>query len=222
MADRFHIAIPLAAATWALTGCASRAYGPDSDTRLEMAVRDMQRSRTSEEAVAKKLAGYSCDVDRKRLAEAEQAQRADGDRLIKFIKLYADLASRQQEMDKLLNENPGAEYAPAGSEGRTARQALDECNTVLADARSAFDLFLRELVELPIVKEFRGGKELGVARVDFSLLRQGIELLQPPDRESLLSRIQTAEKRVSPGASRQRTVRQPARQGYTRPKARPQ
>jgi hypothetical protein len=179
----------------ALVACAHPAYGPDSDSRLEAAVADDKKSAQSEEGVARQLSERSCGGDKKKLTDAEQDDKPDADRLKEYIRLYTDLLQRQKEIDKLIRDNPGAEFA---GDGKTASQTLEECIALIADTHNSFDKFLREVVEVPISKEFQGTREVSVARVEFSLLRQAIDTLNPDDRENLSAKLDNAEHKLGP------------------------
>jgi hypothetical protein len=52
-----------------------------------------------------------------------------------------------------------------------------------------------------------------VARLDFNTLRQAIEALGPDDRESLLTRVANAEKKVSATAATPPAAEEPAPAG---------
>src|SRR5438045_2251209 len=94
-----------------VSACAHPAFGPSSDERLEQAVNDSRQGAASEDAVAQELAKRSCSGDRKRLGEAEQEDRPDADRLAAFVKLFGEITQRQTELDKIIKENPGAEFS---------------------------------------------------------------------------------------------------------------
>ena len=186
--------LAMVVALTALLGCAHPAYGPSSDDRLESAVKEAQTGDTlSDDAVGKEIQKRTCTGQRKQLSDAIRDDKPDSERLTAVMKIYAELKQKGDELDKIIKANPGAEFATAG---KTASQTLDECNSLLADARSGFDRLIREITELPVLKEFHGSSELAVARVDFKLLRQAIDALDPDDRDALTARVETAEQRV--------------------------
>lgn len=178
----------------ALLGCAHPAYGPSSDDRLESAVKETEANAETDDTVAKEIEKRACGGQRRQLADAMRDDKPDAERLTAVMKMYLELKQKGDELDKIIKANPGAEFATAG---KTASQTLDECNALLADARSGFDRLIREITELPVLKEFHGSSEVAVARVDFKLLRQAIEALDPDDRDALAARVENAEQRVA-------------------------
>ena len=55
---------------------------------------------------------------------------------------------------------------------------------------------MRELVDFAVVDEVRGGATVKVARLDFEVLRKGINALAPADADLLLQRVANAEKKL--------------------------
>ena len=74
--------------------------------------------------------------------------------------------------------------------------AKDTCIQNMADVKVEFETYVRELVSVPTVQEIKGGNTVTVARMDFGVLREAIEALNPDDRESLLNKVSNAEKKV--------------------------
>src|SRR2546430_6649379 len=81
------------------------------------------------------------------------------------------------------------------------------CTAIVADTRNSFERFVREVIELPVLKEFHGGNEVPVARVDFGILRQALDSLNPDDKDSLLTRVDTAEQKVGSGGESKKASR---------------
>ncbi|MFW5878582.1 MAG: hypothetical protein ACOCVR_02085, partial [Myxococcota bacterium] len=75
-----------------------------------------------------------------------------------------------------------------------------ECNTVLQDAETALDGFIRELLSMPIISEVerRGRRVVSIPkeRVDFALLEAAVEVLAPFDGDVLMGRIESARARL--------------------------
>ena len=67
---------------------------------------------------------------------------------------------------------------------------------VADDVRVEFERYVRELVDVPTVQEVKGGNTITVARLDFETLREAIEKLAPDDKEQLLGRVASAERKV--------------------------
>lgn len=181
-----------------LAACAAGgAYGPSGDARLEAAVVDRGESSDTDTATMQ-MAEKGCGDVQQKTALARNDERPEGDRLKAYSDLFADLKQRVTSLDEGLSRNPDLKYKEGGQK---VLQALDSCNQIYADVRNEFDKFVRELCELPIVQEIHGGRKVNVARLDFGSLRDALDVLGPDDKESLLHRVQVAERKVAVSGS---------------------
>src|SRR5690606_11199009 len=89
--------------------------------------------------------------------------------------------------------NPDLAYQEGSAEIIAAR---DGCVQSAADVRLDFEGLVREIVQLPVVDEYRDGKPVKAARLPFDTLRSAIEQLGLDDKETLLTRLANAEKTV--------------------------
>ncbi len=177
-------------------GCASgSAYGPSGDQRLEAAVQDRGEQSDSDQRTLS-MAEKRCADAPTRLALARSDEKPEAERLRTYVELYVDLKNRVTVLDEGLQKNPDLKYKEGGQK---AVSALEECNQTYADVRNEFERFIRELCDMPVVQEIKGGSKHNVARLDFDIVREAIDTLAPDDRESLYAKMEAAEKKV--GAS---------------------
>lgn len=170
------------------TGCVKEI---SSDERLDRETRNLGVSETPE---ASELAKLSCENITEDLARARNVNRPETDRLVDYINLYETLRKRTATFEEAMVRNPDLSYRE-GSQQLVA--AKDTCIQQTADVRVEFETYTRELVDVPTVQEIKGGNTVTIARLDFNTLRQAIEALNPDDKEQLVMRVDTAEKKVA-------------------------
>jgi hypothetical protein len=175
------------------TGCVKREIS--SDERLD---RETQNLSVGETPDATELAKLTCDNITEDLVRARNVNRPETDRLVDYISLYESLHKRMMTFEEAMVRNPDLAYRE-GSQQLVA--AKETCTQQTADVRVEFETYMRELVDVPTVQEIKGGNTVTIARLDFKTLRQAIETLAPDDKEQLLVRVETAEKRVTPSAA---------------------
>ncbi|WP_223631968.1 hypothetical protein [Corallococcus sp. EGB] len=166
-----------------------------SDERLE---RDTRSVAVKDAPGVDALSKLTCDDTSAPLNKARDVNRPESDRLVDYVNLYSSLKDRTHTFEEAMARNPDLSYRE-GSQNLV--NAKDTCIQQTADIRVEFETYLRELVEVPTVQEIKGGNTVTVARLDFSTLKKAIETLDPDDRESLLQRVNAAEKRVSTTAA---------------------
>jgi hypothetical protein len=127
------------------------------------------------------------------LAKARNVDRPESDRVQSYADLYTGLKQKTQVLQDALARNPDLSYQADAEKIRALR---DSCVQQTADVRVEFDRYVRELVEVPIVQEIRGGRAVSVARLDFGALKRAVLVLDPEDREAMLGRVAVAEKRI--------------------------
>lgn len=172
------------------TGCIKREMS--SDERLDRETKNLAVGETPE---AGDLAKLSCDNITEDLVRARNVNRPETDRLVDYITLYESLHKRMTTFEEAMVRNPDLAYRD-GSQQLVA--AKETCIQQTADVRVEFETYMRELVDVPTVQEIKGGNTVTIARLDFKTLRQAIETLAPDDKEQLLVRVETAEKKVGP------------------------
>jgi hypothetical protein len=143
---------------------------------------------------AGELEKLSCENTAEELTKARNVNRPETDRLADYIALYESLKKRTQTFEEAMTRNPDLQYRE-GAVNIVA--AKDTCIQQTTDVRVEFENYMRELVDVPTVQEIKGGNAVVIARLDFDTLRQAIEALAPDDKEQLLNRVASAEKRVS-------------------------
>jgi hypothetical protein len=176
-----------------VTGCAAREL--TSEERLD---RDTSNLAVKDSPKAGELEKLSCENTAEELNKARNVNRPETERLTDYIALYDSLRKRTQTFEEAMNRNPDLQY----KEGANAIvNAKEVCIQQTADVRVEFETYVRELVDVPTVQEIRGGNTVTIARLDFNTLRQAIESLALDDKDSLLNRVASAEKKVSASAA---------------------
>ena len=188
----------LAASLAFSSACASGAYGPSGDARLDSAVGEALgegKSAASVEELTKKRCSNYTD----RLAKALNEDLEDAERLAAYTDLYKDFKGRLDAIDLALKQNPDLAYASSGDgESKPVGVKLDdlykECIDVVANINEEFYKYLRELTEMPTVTDVKGNKR---ARMNLAQLKESIGILDPSDKEELLEKVRTAESQVA-------------------------
>jgi hypothetical protein len=161
-----------------------------SEERLE---RETSSSPVKDAIGAAELSKVNCQDTAQGLAKARNESRPEADRVVSYIELFESLKKRSAMFDEAMSRNPDLNYQEGSQELVAAKET---CIQQVADVRVEFERYIRELVEVPTVKDVTGGKEVVVARLDFGTLRNAIEALSPDDKEQLLNRVSNAEKKV--------------------------
>ncbi|XXF81430.1 hypothetical protein P2318_17240 [Myxococcaceae bacterium GXIMD 01537] len=186
------------------TGCVKEI---SSDERLDRETRSTAVGDTPE---ASDLAKLSCDNVAEDLLRARNVNRPETDRLVDYITLFDSLRKRAATFEEAMARNPDLAYRD-GSQQIVA--AKDTCIQQTADVRVEFETYMRELVDVPTVQEIKGGNTVTVARLDFTTLRQAIDTLAPDDKEQLATRLEAAEKKLSPAKAAGEEETAPASSG---------
>ncbi|QRN92854.1 hypothetical protein JRI60_26965 [Archangium violaceum] len=171
------------------TGCVKEI---SSEERLD---RETQLKQMSDTPDAAELGKVHCDDTGEALNQARNVNLPETDRVLRYSELFSSLLKRNATFEEALARNPDLHYME-GSEKLVA--ARENCIQQTADVKVEFETYVRELVNVPTVQEIKGGNTVTVARLDFATLRQAIETLNLDDKEQLLSRVSSAEKRVVP------------------------
>lgn len=190
------------------TGCVKRELS--SDERLDRETKNLSVGETPE---ASDLAKLSCDNITEDLVRARNVNRPETDRLVDYITLYETLHKRTTTFEEAMVRNPDLAYRE-GSQQIVA--AKETCIQQTADVRVEFETYMRELVDVPTVQEIKGGNTVTIARLDFKTLRQAIDALAPDDKEQLIVRVDTAEKKVTPSKADEKEESTPSGSGSRR------
>lgn len=169
-----------------------------SEERLE---RETNLGPAIDVPTAEELAKVSCLNAPQELTQARNESRPETERIQQYIAIYESLKKRTSQFELAMARNPDLAYQE-GSQKLVAAQ--EACVEQLADARVEFDRYVRELVEVPIVQDVKGGRNVNIARVDFDVLRDAIEILGPDDKDQLLARVTTAEEKVESKPARRK------------------
>ncbi|MBL8922481.1 MAG: hypothetical protein JNJ54_26760 [Myxococcaceae bacterium] len=170
-----------------------------SDERLE---RETARSDALKTNTAAELSKITCDALNDDLAKARDGARTEEERLTVFADVYERLKNRSSRFDEAMSRNPDLAYQEGSQRLVDAREA---CIQMTADVRVEFESLIREIMQVLVVDEVKGGQTVKAARLDFAPLRAAIEKLELDDRESLQNKISNAEKQVEvKGSSRGR------------------
>jgi hypothetical protein len=175
------------------TGCVKEI---SSEERLERDSPSLAARDNTPDAAA--LGRVHCDDTSDALVQARNVNRPETDRVMSYIDLYTSLMKRNATFEEAMSRNPDLNYTE-GSEKLVA--ARENCILQTADVKVEFETYVRELVDVPTVQEVKGGNTITVARLDFNTLRQAIETLNLDDKDTLMGRVATAEKRVAPAKS---------------------
>ena len=170
-----------------MTGCVKEI---SSDDRLD---RETKRSDALTSSTAGELVKLKCDDITSELSKARDDSAPEEKRLTIYTDLFERVKDRTAKFDDALSRNPDLAYQEGSQEIIAAR---DGCVQSAADVRLDFEGLVREIINLPVVDEYRDGKPVKVARLSFDTLRNAIEKLALEDKDALLSRLSNAEKTV--------------------------
>lgn len=201
---RLCASLPLAAATGLLlfSGCVKEI---SSEERLDRETRSEPLDRT---AGALELDKISCTDAGEQLTRARDVNRPETERVQDYMALYEDLKQRTRTFEEAMLRNPDLQYQEGSQKYSDAR---DLCIQQTADVRVEFERYVRELVELPTVQELKGGSTVIVARLSFDVLREAIDALDTDDKDTMLSRVAAAEKRIEAPSSDETPARRRGR-----------
>ncbi len=163
-----------------------------SEDRLD---RETQSAPLKEGMDADQIAKVNCSDAQDGLASARNEQKPESDRVLTYIELYDSLKKRTSQIEEAMARNPDLQYREGSQELVASKET---CVNTTAEVRLEFERYVRELVDVPTVQEIKGGNTVVVARMDFGTLRQAIEALAPDDKENLLGKVASAEKKVAP------------------------
>ena len=166
-------------------GCAHPAYGPSSDARLEAAT----SSSTSSEGAD--VAGLKCSDLKGKFAVSRDSEVPEGERLTKMTEVFVAAKERSTKLDDAVARNPDLLYS---ADAQTIKANMDECRSFYADVRSDFDRFLRDLCDLPVIKDVASSRD--VARVELGVLRTAITALDSDDKDVLMNKVDAAERKT--------------------------
>lgn len=169
------------------TGCVKEI---SSDDRLE---RETKRSDALTSSTAGDLKSLKCDDITSELSKARDDTAPEEKRINIYTDLFDRVKDRTAKFEDALSRNPDLAYQEGSQEIIAAR---DGCIQSAADVRLDFEGLVREIVQLPVVDEYRDGKPVKAARLNFDTLRTAIEKLSLDDKDTLLTRLANAEKTV--------------------------
>jgi len=161
-----------------------------SEERLE---REISAGPAGAPIKAEDLAKISCADAADSLAKARASERDETARLMAYVDLYSAIHKKVGTLEDAMARDPDIRY----QEGtKSVVEAHAGCVQQQADVRFELESFVRELVQVPIVEEVKGGSTVPVARLDFNTLRMAIETLAPDDKDALLVKVASAEKKI--------------------------
>ncbi len=166
-----------------------------SDERLE---RETSRNNARGTATADELLGLKCDDLSSDMSQARDETQAEDKRLTTYLDLIDSVKDRTARFNDALSRNPDLAYQEGSQDIIAAR---DGCIDVQADLRRDFESLVREIVQVPVVDDYKDGKAVKAARTDFGLLRDSIKALDLDDREQLNTRLNNAEKNIEKAAA---------------------
>jgi len=173
-----------------LAGCIHG--GPSSDERLDQDTRGIE---APDQAIRRSdLAKINCQDTAKDLTKARSENRPEVERLTTYMALYDSLRQRVDTFEEAMNRNPDLAYQE-GNQPLVA--AKDLCIQQQADVQKEFETYVRDIVNVPIVQEVKGGATHDVARLDFGTLKRAIQELAPDDKDALMAKVATAEKHLA-------------------------
>ncbi|MDP1824867.1 MAG: hypothetical protein Q8L48_16545 [Archangium sp.] len=161
-----------------------------SDERLD---RETKRSDALTSTTAGDLKSLKCDDITSELSKARDDTAPEEKRITIYTDLFDRVKDRTAKFEDALSRNPDLAYQEGSQEIIAAR---DGCIQSAADVRLDFEGLVREIVQLPVVDEYRDGKPVKAARLSFDTLRTAIEKLGLDDKDTLLTRLANAEKTV--------------------------
>ncbi len=178
----------VASSSLLLAGCA---HEITVEERLDNATADIAPAKPLPSS--RELGNIRCTDTEAELAKARNTDRSENDRLQTYSDLYSNLKSKAQMLQEALSRNPDLSYE---NDAEKIRANRDLCAQQSTDVRIEFDRDVRDLVDNPFTQDVRGGRQISIARVSFTTLRKAILILDPEDREVMMAKVSSAEKRV--------------------------
>jgi hypothetical protein len=182
----------LALAALSLFGCVKEISNED---RLDKETKSEVAGKT---ATASELSKLRCDDINTELTKARDESRSEEQRLNTYTKLYTAVSERLKTFEDAISKNTDLEFQEGSQEVKAAREG---CIQSRADVRLDFEGLVREIMQLLIVDEVKGGSTNKVARLNFEVLKNSIETLELDDKDSLIGKVASAEKTVAPAAA---------------------
>lgn len=161
-----------------------------SEERLE---RETKRSNSMGSATAAELLKLRCADVTAELTKARDESAPEDKRISTYSDLFDRVKERTTKFEDALARNPDLAYQEGSSEIISAR---DSCIDAQTEVRNDFENLVREIVQVPVVDDYKDGKAVKAARMDFGPLRDAIEQLDLDDKDSLNARLDNAEKTV--------------------------
>lgn len=182
-----RIAAALTTALLFTSGCV---HEITSDERLE---RETKKSNALNTSTAEDLIKLKCDDVTASLARARDESAEETRRINTYMDLLDKVKDRNRQFDESISRNPDLAYQEGSTNIIAAR---DGCVDAQAEVRRDFETLVREIVQVPVVDDYKDGKPVKAARLSFELLRDAIEKLDLDDKDALNTRLANAEKTV--------------------------
>jgi hypothetical protein len=176
-------------------GCAT---GKSNEARLDDFGRGAERVKAKDFNALMQL---KCDELQPTWAKVRD-EPTEERQLLGYGQLFEEVKSRVSEFDTATNRNPDLIYGKSDeSDGKKSQSqevfdAREGCVKLAADVRAEFEAKVRELVNLPLLDESKGGRVMKVARLNLERLRQAIDQLELEDKDDLNSKLSFAEKLI--------------------------
>ncbi|MFO0600328.1 MAG: hypothetical protein U0228_33775 [Myxococcaceae bacterium] len=187
MSKRIVVALAGFSLLASFSGCATET---SNEERLDRETRKMDSIKSS---TAGDLMRLKCDDITSDLTKARDDSAPEEKRMNMYSDLFDRAKERNTKFEEALTRNPDLAYQEGSQEIIAAR---DGCIQSAADVRLDFEGLVREIVNLPVVDEYKDGKPVKAARLSFDTLRSAIEKLDLDDKEQLMTRLANAEKTV--------------------------
>lgn len=170
-----------------LPGCVKEI---SNEERLE---RETRRSNAANSASADELRKLKCADVTAELTKARDDATPEDKRIGIYAELFDKVKERTTKFEDAMARNPDLAYQEGSAEVIAAR---DSCIDAQAEVRNDFETLVREIVQVPVVDDYKDGKAVKAARMDFGPLRDAIEQLDLDDKDGLNARLDNAEKTV--------------------------
>ncbi len=182
-----RIAAALTTALLFTSGCVKEIT---SDERLE---RETKKSDALGTSTAEDLLKMKCDDVTAELSRAKDDTAPEDKRITIYTGLLDKVKERNTRFDESISRNPDLAYQEGSTNIIAAR---DSCVDAQAEVRKDFETLVREIVQVPVVDDYKDGKAVKAARLNFETLRDAIEKLDLDDKDTLITRLNNAEKTV--------------------------
>ena len=150
-------------------------------------------------------AKINCDDAGTELVPARDVNRPETERAQSYMNLYDSLQNRTKTFEEAYRPQPGPQLRPRTAATSSPR-GTPACSRPPTCALE-FETYTRELVDVPTVQEIKGGntdhrRAPGLQRA----ARGDRDLLAPDDKEALLNKLASAEKRIEGGTPSQQAA----------------